>query len=205
MTIILNRINILLPLKTGTISEKIMESFAKTIVLKTPLRSDDIQKLKAGDIVSLSGRIFSARDAAHKRILSAIAEGIKLPVEIEGQTIFYLGPSPTPPGKTSGSIGPTTSARMDEFTEPLLEKGLKAAIGKGARSEKTRVLFLKYGAVYFVACGGIGAYLAQKVEKIEPVAYKDLGPEAIYMLEVKDFPLIVAYDIHGGDIFKQKC
>ncbi len=204
MTIILNRINILFLLKTGTITEKIMESFAKTIVLKTPLKSCDIQKLKAGDIVSLSGRIFSARDAAHKKILSAIAEGIKLPVEIKGQTIFYLGPSPTPPGKASGSIGPTTSARMDEFTEPLLKEGLKAAIGKGARSEKTRVLFLKHGAVYFVACGGIGAYLAQKVEKIKPAAYKDLGPEAIYMLEVKDFPLIVAYDIHGGDIFKQK-
>jgi fumarate hydratase subunit beta len=181
-----------------------MKSPVKTMVLKTPLVFDDIQKLKAGDIVSLSGMIFSARDAAHKRIISAITDGIKLPVEIKGQTIMYLGPSPTPPGKASGSIGPTTSARMDEFTEPLLEKGLKAAIGKGARSEKTRELFLKYGAVYFVACGGIGAYLAQKVERIEPVAYQDLGPEAIYMLEVKDFPLIVAYDIHGGDIFKQK-
>jgi fumarate hydratase subunit beta len=179
-----------------------MKSFEKTIVLKTPLSSDDIQKLKAGDIVSLSGRIFSARDAAHKRILSAIAEGIKLPVEIEGRTVMYLGPSPTPPGKASGSIGPTTSARMDEFTEPLLEKGLKAAIGKGARSDKTRGLFLKHGAIYFVACGGIGAYLAQKVKGIEPIAYRDLGAEAIYMLEVKDFPLIVAYDIHGGDIFK---
>jgi fumarate hydratase subunit beta len=179
-----------------------MKSFPKTIVLKTPLRSEDIQKLKAGDIISLSGSIFSARDAAHKRILSAIAEGTQLPIRLNGQTIFYLGPSPTPPGKASGSIGPTTSARMDEFTEPLLEKGLKAAIGKGARSEKTRELFLKYGAVYFVACGGVGAYLAQKVEKIEPVAYQDLGPEAIYMLEVKDFPLIVAYDIQGGDIFK---
>jgi fumarate hydratase subunit beta len=181
-----------------------MKSFEKTIVLKTPLSSDDIKRLKAGDIVSLSGRIFSARDAAHKRILSVIAKGLKLPIGFEGQTIMYLGPSPTPPAKVSGSIGPTTSARMDEFTEPLLEKGLKATIGKGARSEKTRELFLKYGAVYFVACGGIGAYLAQKVEKIEPVAYPDLGPEAIYMLEVKDFPLIVAYDIHGGDIFKQK-
>jgi fumarate hydratase subunit beta len=180
-----------------------MKSFTEAIVLKTPLRPGDIQKLKAGDVVSLSGRIFSARDAAHKRILSAIAEGIELPIGIAGQTIFYLGPSPTPPGKASGSIGPTTSARMDEFTEPLLEKGLKAAIGKGARSEKTRGLFLKHGAVYFVACGGIGAYLAQKVEKIEPVAYPDLGPEAIYMLEVKDFPLIVAYDTHGGDIFKK--
>jgi fumarate hydratase subunit beta len=180
-----------------------MKSFTEAIVLKTPLKPEDIQKLNAGDIVSLSGRIFSARDAAHKRILSAIAEGIELPVGIDGQTIFYLGPSPTPPGKASGSIGPTTSARMDKFTEPLLEKGLKAAIGKGARSERTRELFLKYGAIYFVACGGVGAYLAQKVKEIEPVAYPDLGPEAIYMLEVKDFPLIVAYDIHGGDIFKQ--
>lgn len=183
--------------------EQYDKSPARTVVLKTPLDFKDIQKLKAGDIVSLSGRIFSARDAVHKRIVSAIAEGIKLPVELEGQTIMYLGPSPTPPGKTSGSIGPTTSARMDEFTEPLLKKGLKAAIGKGARSDKTKELFFKHGAVYFAACGGVGAYLAQKVMKIEPVAYPDLGPEAIYMLEVKDFPLIVAYDIHGGDIFKQ--
>ena len=188
---------------TGMIFKKIMKSPAKTMVLKTPLSSYDVQKLKAGDIVSLSGMIFSARDAAHKRIVSAIAEGIKLPVEIEGRVIMYLGPSPTPTGKASGSIGPTTSARMDEFTEPLLEKGLKAAIGKGARSDKTKKLFLEHGAVYFVACGGVGAYLAQKVVKIEPVAYPDLGPEAIFMLEVKDFPLIVAYDIHGGDIFKQ--
>jgi fumarate hydratase subunit beta len=180
-----------------------MKSFAKTIVLKTPLSSDDIQKLKAGDIVSLSGMIFSARDAAHKRIVSAITDGIKLPFEIEGQTIMYLGPSPTPPGKASGSIGPTTSARMDEYTEPLLEKGLRAAIGKGERSKKTRELFLKHGAVYFVAIGGVGAYLAQKVQGIKPVAYEDLGPEAIYLLEVKDFPLIVAYDTHGGDIFKR--
>jgi fumarate hydratase subunit beta len=180
-----------------------MKSFAKTIVLKTPLSSDDIQKLKAGDIVSLSGRVFSARDAAHKRIASAIAKGLKLPFELEGQAFFYLGPSPTPPGKASGSIGPTTSARMDEFTEPLLEKGLRAAIGKGERSKKTRELFLKHGAVYFVAIGGVGAYLAQKVQGIKPVAYEDLGPEAIYLLEVKDFPLIVAYDTHGGDIFKR--
>ena len=179
-----------------------MEPPTRSVVLKTPLDFKDIQKLKAGDMVCLSGRIFSARDAAHKRIVSAIAEGIKLPVEIEGQTIMYLGPSPTPPGKASGSIGPTTSARMDEFTEPLLEKGLKAAIGKGARSDKTKELFLKNGAVYFVACGGVGAYLAQKVKRIEAVAHQDLGPEAIYMLEVKDFPLIVAYDVHGGDIFR---
>lgn len=185
-------------------AEQYDKSPARTVVLKTPLNFKDIQKLKAGDIVSLSGRIFSARDAAHKRILSSIAEGLKLPVEIEGQTIMYLGPSPTPPGKASGSIGPTTSARMDELTEPLLEKGLKAAIGKGERSAKARELFLKHGAVYFVACGGVGAYLAQKVLKIEPAAYQDLGSEAIYMLELKDFPLIVAYDIYGGDIFKQK-
>ncbi len=180
-----------------------MMTVQKAKVLKLPLSLNDIEKLKSGDIVSLSGRIFSARDAAHKRIVSAIKNGEELPVEIKGHTVFYLGPSPTPPGKTSGSIGPTTSARMDEFTEPLLKEGLKGAIGKGARSDKVRELFLKYGAVYFVSCGGVGAYLSQKVEKIEAVACQDLGPEAIYMLEVKDFPLVVAYDIHGGDIFKQ--
>jgi len=169
--------------------------------LIAPFKEGKLKELRAGDMVSLSGSILSARDAAHKRLIETIESGAELPVDINNQAIFYLGPSPTPPGKNCGSIGPTTAARMDEMTEPLLKAGLKAAIGKGSRSETVKKLFGHYGAVYFVAIGGVAAYLSKKVKKIEVVAYPDLGPEAIYKLEVKDFPLIVAYDTHGGDIF----
>lgn len=174
---------------------------AAPLKITAPFNGDDLKCLKAGDIVRLSGSIFSARDAAHKKLAETISRGLRLPVDIKNQAIFYLGPSPAPPGKPCGSIGPTTSARMDDMTEPLLKAGLKAAIGKGKRSEGAKKLFRQYGAVYFVAVGGVAAYLSKKVKKIEVVAYPDLGPEAIYRLEVKDFPLIVAYDSHGGDIF----
>jgi fumarate hydratase subunit beta len=151
--------------------------------------------------VSLSGYLLGARDEAHKRMVKSLEKNEKLPVELKNQVIFYLGPSPVPPGKSSGSIGPTTSSRMDNLTEPLLKSGVSAAIGKGERSLKTKKLFKKYMAVYFVAPGGVSAYLARKVKKIDQAAYKDLGPEAIFRLEVEDLPLFVAYDIHGGDVF----
>jgi fumarate hydratase subunit beta len=173
-----------------------------SIKLKTPLDPKQISNLKTGDIVSLSGTIIGARDAAHKRMILAIKNGEKLPLDLKNATIFYLGPSPTPPGKVCGSIGPTTSARMDSYAEPLLKVGLKAMIGKGKRSNKLKEILKKYGAIYFVAPGGVAAYLSKKVKKIDAIAYQDLGPEAIYSLFVEDFPLIVAYDIFGGDIFK---
>ena len=173
-----------------------------SIKLKTPLDQKQISNLKTGDIVSLSGTIIGARDAAHKRMILAIKNGEKLPLDLKNATIFYLGPSPTPPGKVCGSIGPTTSARMDSYAEPLLKVGLKAMIGKGKRSNKLKEILKKYGAIYFVAPGGVAAYLSKKVKKIDAIAYQDLGPETIYSLFVEDFPLIVAYDIFCGDIFK---
>ena len=174
---------------------------AKTHHFNTPLTEDKISLLKSGDILFLSGTIYGARDAAHKKMLAELKEGKKLPLDIPGITIFYVGPSPTPPGKKSGSIGPTTAARMDEVTGPLLEMGLKGMIGKGKRSDALKHLCIKHKAVYLISVGGIAAYLASKVSGIETIAYKDLGPEAIHRIQVKDFPLFVAYDIYGGDIY----
>ena len=170
--------------------------------LSTPLKEEDILKIKSGDEILLSGVIYGARDAAHKRMLEHIKDGSPLPFDIHNSVIFYVGPSPTPPGKASGSIGPTTSARMDPFTEPLLEKGAKAFIGKGSRSKKIKELLQKYQALYLVAIGGISALTAEKVLSIRPIAYHDLGPESVYRLCVKDMPLFAAYDIYGGDIFE---
>lgn len=174
----------------------------KEIILDTPLTIKKITGLKAGDMILLSGRIIGARDMAHKRIIESLRKNEKLPVELKDQVIFYLGPSPTPPGKISGSIGPTTSARMDGLSEPLLAAGVKAMIGKGRRSKDLNNLLIKYKAVYFIAPGGVAAFLSTKVKSIKEIAYMDLGPEALYILEVKDFPLVVANDIYGGDIFR---
>jgi len=145
--------------------------------LNTPLGRKKIAGLKAGDFVLLSGEIIGTRDAAHKRLVSAISRGEELPVNLEGQAVFYVGPSPAPPKKASGSIGPTTSARMDSLTEPLLQKGLCATIGKGARSDSLKELLAKYGAVYFIAPGGVAAYLAQKVKKISAASSKILAKQ----------------------------
>lgn len=174
-----------------------------TYKLKTPLTTDKIKMLNAGDLVYLSGTLFGARDMAHNRIIKAIKNKLTLPVDLKDITIFYVGPSPTPPGKKSGSVGPTTSARMDDLTEPLLKRGMRAVIGKGKRSDRLKDLLKKNKAVYFVSVGGISAYLASRVESIKTIAYEDLGTEAVHEIEVTDFPLFVAYDIHGGDIFKE--
>jgi len=174
---------------------------SNTFRLSTPLIEEKIRKLKAGDTIYLSGTIFSARDAAHKRIIEDIRCHKKLPFDLKNNTIFYAGPSPTPPGKKSGSIGPTTSARMDNLTEPLLKAGLKAMIGKGRRSDKIKELLKKYKSVYLVSVGGISAYLSTKVKDIKIIAYGNLGAEAVHKIVIEDFPLFVAYDIYGGDIF----
>ncbi|MBA7558724.1 Fumarate hydratase class I, anaerobic [subsurface metagenome] len=173
-----------------------------TYRLSTPLTEEKIRKLKAGDTVYLSGIMLGARDAAHKRIVEAIRHHKKLPFDLKNKTVFYVGPSPTPRGKKSGSIGPTTSARMDDLTEPLLKTGLKAMIGKGRRSDKIKELLKKYKSVYLVSVGGISAYLSTKVKDIKIIAYSDLGAEAVHEIVVKDLPLFVAYDIYGGDIFE---
>jgi len=170
--------------------------------LSTPLTEEKIRKLKAGDTVYLSGITLGARDAAHKRIVEAIRYHKKLPFDLKNKTVFYVGPSPTPRGKKSGSIGPTTSARMDDLTEPLLKAGLKAMIGKGRRSDNIKELLKKYKSVYLVSVGGISAYLSTKVKDIKIIAYGDLGAEAVHEIAVEDLPLFVAYDIYGGDIFE---
>jgi len=167
----------------------------------TPLDLDTIKSLKAGQELLLNGTIYTARDQAHKRLVEAIKAGKSLPIELKNAVIYYCGPTQTPKNKVIGACGPTTSSRMDDFTPLLLSKGLKAMIGKGARSIEVRVAIKKHKGAYFVTYAGCGALLAKCVKKSKVVAYNDLGPEAILKLEVKDFPLIVAIDANGGSIY----
>lgn len=162
----------------------------KKIIL--PLKKNDIAGLKPGDEALLSGTIYTARDQAHKRLVEAIRKKQKLPVDLRGEVIYYCGPAKTPKGKIIGSCGPTTSSRMDDFTPELLKYGLRAMIGKGNRSEKVIAAIKKYKAVYFLTFAGCGALLSKHVESVKPVAYRDLGPEAIQELKIKDFPVIVS-------------
>jgi len=160
-----------------------------------------MQNLKAGNKFILNGTIYTARDQAHKRLAEAIKRGKKLPINLKGAVIYYCGPTATPKGKVIGSCGPTTSSRMDVFAPALLKAGLKGMIGKGGRSEEVRQAIRKYKAVYFLTYAGCGALLSKYVKSAKAVAYKDLGPEAICRLEVKDFPLIVGIDSQGGYIY----
>ncbi len=173
------------------------------VELTTPLNSDDLEKLKAGDRVLLSGVIYTARDAAHRRIKGAIEKKEKLPFPLKGSLIFYVGPTPPPPGKPIGSAGPTTSGRMDPYVPLLLEQGVKGFIGKGKRSQQVKDALKEFKGVYFVATGGAGALLSRCIKSSEVIAYEDLGPEAVHRLEVEKFPLFVANDVHGNDIFQQ--
>ena len=160
--------------------------------------------LKAGDKAIFSGTLYTARDQAHKRLVEAIKKRKKLPIDLKGAVIYYCGPTKTPKGKIIGSCGPTTSSRMDIFTPVLLKSGLKAMIGKGTRSQEVARAIKKHKAVYFLTYAGCGALLAKYVKKNKPVAYKDLGPEAIHKLEVKDFPLIVGIDAKGRNIYGKR-
>ncbi len=166
-----------------------------------PLNDKTIEGLKAGDSLMLSGVLYVARDAAHKRMVEALDKGKSLPFNIKGQTVYYMGPSPAPPGKVIGSAGPTTSSRMDVYTPRLLATGLKGMIGKGVRSKEVRDALRKYKAVYLAAVGGVGALLSKTIVKSEVIAYPELGPEAILRIEVKDFPATVINDIYGGDLY----
>lgn len=170
--------------------------------LTTPLRSEDLTDLCAGDKILLSGVIYTARDAAHARLVKLLKDGQRLPFNLSGQVIYYVGPTPKRPGKVIGSAGPTTSYRMDPYTPILLENGLKGMIGKGIRSPKVKESISKYLAVYFGAVGGVAALLAAKIQRVELIAYPELGAEAIRKLVVKDFPLIVINDIYGGDLYE---
>ncbi len=171
--------------------------------IQTPLTEDVIQGLKAGDAVRITGILFTARDAAHQRLVSAIQAGQSLPFDLRGQIIYYVGPTPPPPGKPIGSAGPTTSYRMDVYVPYLLEKGLKGMIGKGARSQKVKEDLQKHKALYFGAVGGAGALLARYIHSATVIAYEDLGPEAIRKLQVVNFPAVVINDTYGGDLYEQ--
>ncbi len=175
----------------------------EAVHITTPLDRKTIKGLAVGTPVLISGTIYTARDAAHKRLIEALKRREELPFALKGQTIYYTGPSPARPGRVIGSAGPTTSGRMDMYTPRLLSAGLKAMIGKGGRSAEVRAALQKYKAIYFIATGGAGALLAQSIKKATVVAYEDLGPEAIRMLTVDNLPAIVANDIYGNDLFEQ--
>ncbi|MDI6725908.1 MAG: Fe-S-containing hydro-lyase [Smithellaceae bacterium] len=176
---------------------------SKVIRLKTPVTSEDLRELEAGDRVLLSGIIYSARDTAHKRLTELIKQGKPLPLKITGQAFFYMGPSPPPPGRPIGAAGPTTSRRMDAYAPLLLEQGLKVMIGKGPRSAAVLEAIKKYRAVYLAATGGAGALLSKTIKKAELVAFEDLGAEAIRELTVEDFPAIVINDTRGRDLYQE--
>lgn len=173
------------------------------IHIKTPLTDESIVRLRIGDRVLLSGLIYTARDAAHKRLVELIDQDKELPFDVRNQIIYYVGPSPAQPGRPVGSCGPTSSYRMDVYTPRLLEKGLKATIGKGNRSDAVIEAMKQYKAVYFAATGGAAALLAKRVKKAEVIAYTDLGAEAIMRFEVENFPVVVANDIYGNDLFRE--
>lgn len=169
--------------------------------INTPLEREEIKKLKVGEEVLLSGVIYTARDQAHKRLAEAIHKNKKTAIDLKGKIIYYCGPTPKPKGKIIGSCGPTTSSRMDEFTPVLLKKGILAMIGKGRRSKAIMQAIKKYKAIYFLTYAGCGALLSKYIQKATKVAYKNLGPEAIYKLEVRDFPVIVGIDTRGRSIY----
>ena len=171
--------------------------------LKTPLTDEDVEKLKAGDIVYLSGTIYTARDAAHKRLVDLILNGEELPFDLKGAVIYFVGPTPPKPGEPIGSAGPTTSYRMDSYSPILIEHGLKGMIGKGKRSQEVKEACKKYKAVYFGATGGAGALLSERIKSAEIIAYPELGPEAIRKLEVEDFPVVVVNDTYGNDLYEE--
>ena len=171
--------------------------------LTTPLTDVVVRDLKAGDAVLITGVVYQARDAAHKRLVALIEAGGPLPFELQGAVVYYMGPSPAKPGNVIGSAGPTTSGRMDAYSPKLMEIGLKGMIGKGMRKKEVVEAMKKYHAVYFASTGGAGALLAKAIKKAQVVAYEDLGPEAVTRLEVEDFPVIVVNDTKGNDLYQQ--
>ncbi|OGL05606.1 MAG: fumarate hydratase [Candidatus Rokubacteria bacterium RIFCSPLOWO2_02_FULL_71_18] len=170
--------------------------------IATPLSDADVESLKAGDRVRITGVLYTARDAAHGRLFPLIEKGEKLPIDVRGQIIYYTGPSPARPGDVVGSIGPTTASRMDKYTPALLALGLKGTIGKGYRGPAVKDALRQHKGVYFGAIGGAGAVLSRFVKKLSIVAYEDLGTEAIRRLEVEGFPAMVINDCHGGDLYQ---
>lgn len=176
---------------------------SKEVRIKTPLSDKDVERLKIGDKVLLSGVIYTGRDAAHKRLFELLKSGKELPINLNGAVMYYVGPAPTKPGYAIGPAGPTTSYRMDPYTPLMHEQGLKATIGKGNRSKDVISALKKYKAVYLAATGGVAALIAKSVKSSKIVAYEDLGAEAVLELVVENFPCIVANDCYGGDLFEE--
>jgi fumarate hydratase subunit beta len=170
--------------------------------LTTPLTSEDTKKLKAGDTVLLNGTIYTARDAAHKRLVELLKKGEELPFDIEGSVIYFVGPTPPKPGDPIGSAGPTTSYRMDSYSPTMLKYGSKGMIGKGKRNQAVKDACVAYDGIYFGATGGAGALLGKKITSAEVIAYPELGPEAVRKITVKDFPVTVINDTHGNDLYQ---
>jgi len=168
-----------------------------------PLTDETLKELKAGDEVLLTGVIYAARDAAHKRMIEALEQGKPLPFDIRRQTLYFMGPTPARPGHPIGSAGPTSSGRMDSYSPRLIAEGLKGMIGKGMRSQAVKEAMKQYKAVYFGAIGGAGALASKNIKKAEVIAYEELGTEAVRRLEVEDFPVTVVNDIYGGDLYHQ--
>jgi fumarate hydratase subunit beta len=174
----------------------------EAIRITTPLSKETARSLKAGNVVLISGVIYAARDAAHKRMMEALDRGENLPIDFTGQVLYYVGPSPAKPGQPIGSAGPTTSGRMDSYTPKMLEQGLRGMIGKGYRTPAVVEAMKKHGVVYFAATGGAGALIAKTIKKYEVLAYEDLGPEALAAMTVEDFPVIVVIDSEGNNFYE---
>ncbi len=170
--------------------------------IQVPMSTEDAKKLHAGDYVYITGTIYTARDAAHKRMYEALEKGESLPLEMMNNVIYYMGPSPAREGRPIGSAGPTTASRMDKYAPALLDLGLIGMIGKGRRSKEVKEAIVRNGAVYFAAVGGAGALLSKSIQSAEVIAYDDLGTEAVRRLEVKDFPVIVVIDSEGTDLYE---
>lgn len=170
--------------------------------IEAPMSREDAAGLRAGDYVYITGTIYTARDAAHKRMQEALEKREQLPFAVQGNIIYYMGPSPAREGRPIGSAGPTTASRMDKYTPALLDRGLTGMIGKGRRSEAVKEAIVRNGAVYFAAVGGAGALLSKSIQKSEVIAYDDLGTEAIRKLEVENFPVIVVIDSEGNDLYE---
>jgi len=175
---------------------------AKTYYLTTPLSSEDTRQLESGDTVYLSGVLFTARDAAHKKLVDLIDAGEELPFDLEGSVIYFVGPTPPKPGDPIGSAGPTTSYRMDSFSPTMLKNGSKGMIGKGKRSQEVKDACAAYDGIYFGATGGAGALLGKLIKSAEVIAYPELGPEAVRRLEVENFPVTVINDTKGNDLYQ---
>jgi fumarate hydratase subunit beta len=173
-----------------------------SIHIHAPFDEQTIASLKSGDRVTISGTVYTARDAAHKRLTEEMARGIQPPFDLKGQVLYYVGPTPTQPGQVIGSAGPTTSGRMDKYTPKLLELGLKGMIGKGYRHVSVREAIVRHKAIYLAAIGGSGALLARAIQNVEIIAYEDLGTEAIRKLTIEFFPAVVINDIYGNDLYE---